>query len=305
MSRNAATATHRIGALGVCLSLLVPAAAQAADVLVVPGPVWDLDGQAAADIVEESAWIVDDLPEHSATRHYQLNDGLASELANCQGDPVCVTNTVQMSGLDLALIVSVEAVDDGVLVAYQSYEIRTGASVGEQTVAMSVANDFGVLPEGVELALAGWEPEPIAVSAAPQTMPVDTSGAFATESVALRPSSRPRPLQELGPLGRAGTLTAVSGSALAVGGVLMGFAADNTQQTIQRSVHLEEDLSALQSQGQTQNMLSNVMLGVGGAAVISGVVMYLMDKKDEGERADRFDLGVDPVGRAVQVRARF
>ncbi len=90
-----------------------------------------------------------------------------------------------------------------------------------------------------------------------------------------------------------GWIVAGSGAAVAGGGGILGLVASGTQEEFasSRDAATKEDL---RSKGQTQALLADVMMGVGVAAVLTGVVLVLTDSSPEEISAGGVRIGISP-----------
>ena len=104
----------------------------------------------------------------------------------------------------------------------------------------------------------------------------------------------------------------VGGGALTVGGLVMWVLADDTQAAIQRAPHERAELIRLQDRGIWETTMGNVMLGVGVAALVTGIVFELVGVGAGGNDQDydddewvRFGIGGSAEGPMIQMGMEF
>jgi len=280
------------------------ASAQTPNLVVVPGDFWGIDDGPALDIVEESAFLAEDYGGFDVFRHYHLetliNPSLADDALACLGLSDCVADILFGSRVDYVLAVSVDQADGGVYIVYQLTDIQSGTMVSEELATMAHPTDFASLvgPFNATLdrvAARQPEPTPVVIPTPPPPVvqpiqPIDDVDHW----------ERPR----RGPVGQAGMYTAMGGGAVVLGGVLMGFAADDTLREIQAEPHDRERLTELQDRGRSQQTIANVGIGLGATMIVAGVVMIIVDRPNhvDGRRA-AFD--IDPIGRRATLHWSF
>ena len=106
------------------------------------------------------------------------------------------------------------------------------------------------------------------------------------------PIDKPPPAE--GPSAGPWILTA-TGGALVLGGAVMGFIASSTQSDFESASDADEKRT-LQSQGRTEALVADILMGTGALAIGVGVVWMLIDTGPSGEGR------VDPVGTWVEPR---
>lgn len=280
------------------------AAAQGYPILVTAGVNGGLDPTQFGDIVEESAYLTEDFGGFVVTRAYQLDRMLPrttrDAVAGCADDVRCYTGTLANGPFDFALVVSAYPRATEVLVDYAMIDLRVGVLAARTQAFPPTPTDFAylmvpchdslkVIPEWVSLGPVRVAPDPTPVAPPVSTPP---------------PYSAPREPRErqLGQLGRIGAGAAGAGGALVLGGVLMGFAADETQQEIQSTPHPRAELETLQAKGRTQQRTANALFIVGGLAAATGVTLVIIDP-DRGDSGAR--VGLRASGSGAVLRAEF
>jgi len=284
-----------------CLS--AAAFAQAPTIVVIPGMTDGVDPQVAADLSEESAWIVQDHGGYEVFRWYQLEEladpATATAVLDCYGDPRCIGNALYGGGWDEALIVDIAPDGPGLIVEYTRIDVVVGEVANGASARLVATDDFGALVQPCFDALAARQMAPPQPQAPLQVVVTDAPQPPGMIAPAANTSQR----RELGSMGRAGRWTAISGGVLTAGGLLFGFAADDTQQEIQSSPHSRSELDDLQSSGRTQQTLANVSYVVGGLAIATGVTLVILDRGNESDGISRIE--VTPAGRGARVGVRF
>lgn len=301
-------------ALAALAFVFVSSHALAQDTLVVaPGAFWNMDDQAAADLVEESAFLAEDHGGFLVSRAYQLEASLRTDsfdrLMNCAGVADCYADALYRTGYHWVLAVTLEDTGREVFVQYQLIDIRTGTLHDEALVTLSSTTDFAALEAPVFGILASTgtarrsdaTPEPVASGAAPGDATWD-AGLYDTTPAWSPP--------ERGALGRAGIYTAIAGGVIGFGGVLLGFSADNIQQEIQARPRPRAELEDLQAQGESRQTLANVAFAIGGVAVATGITLVIVDTATRrNERAPQGGMGINIRAGAVPgggfLRAEF
>ena len=284
-----------------CLS--ATAFAQTPSIVVIPGMTDGVDPQASADLAEESAWIVQDHGGYEVFRWYQLEEladpATAAAVLDCYGDARCIGDALYGGGWDEALIVDMAPDGPGLFVTYTRVDVVVGEVTNGASARLVAPDDFGALVQPCFDALA----PPPAVAPPPPQIPLQVMVTDAPQPPSAVTSTPGASRRQLGSLGRAGRWTAISGGAIAAGGLLFGFAADDTQQDIQSSPHSRSELDDLQSSGRTQQTLANVSYIVGGLAIATGVTLVILDRGAESDGVARIE--VAPAGRGARVGVRF
>lgn len=298
------TARPFAAALAAIMCLLAGAVAHAQDqprLIVLPGAMWIDDAQARDDLVEESAWLVQDYGHFEVFRAAQLPDIVGSrtadDVAACGNVPSCYGDELDDGDFDYALVVSIEDTGADVFVQYQLVALNDGSLVSETIATLPTATSFAHLLVPCHDALRatglGGAPEPIPaiveVEEERQPTPPPVVVPRGPAPVA-RATTAPRPGPVRGPLGRTGRAVAFSGGGVVALGILMGFAADDTQQTLQSDLHTTSEIEDLQSTGRTQQTVANIALGLGSAAIITGVTLVLVDRNSDDERRVQVDV---------------
>jgi hypothetical protein len=275
-------------------------------IAVVPGAVSGVSQRQGADIVEESAYLAQDFGGFEVVRGYQLEPYVGPELARavgrCRGASRCYLDALFRSSFDYALVVNITRGDEGVRVVYEMLDVRVGLSALTTETALPAPTDFAYLMVPCHDALKST-PDWVEPST---PLPADALPPVALEPppvAAARPTPPPlsRPLEATGPRRpvSTGAWVAGAGGAVMAGGLLLGFAADDTLQILQGSPRDRDEVTSLQAQGERQQLLANVALGVGGAALAGGVIMMLLDRDAGGS------VTVIPIERGVQVGVRW
>jgi hypothetical protein len=303
---------HRFLALAAVLTVALLVAARPAtaqSVAVLPVADGGIDAQAWSDIVEESAFIVSDHGVFTPVRFYELASWVGEESAArallCGADADCLGETLYPGGIDFALAVTAARGPGVVNIRYELLRLDDRTRVADETGAMSSPTDYAALPPAVIAALdSAWgQPLVEAPSAPVVSPPVVAPPVVVPEPYVAEPYA-PVPAPARGPASglRIGGITAASlGAGLALGGVFAGFAADDTLQEIQAYPHSGDRVEALQKSGRSQATMSNVLLGLGAAAAITGVTLIVVDAR----RDDGSDLRVSVGPRSVRAAIRF
>jgi hypothetical protein len=285
-----------------------PTLAQGLSLAVVPGVANGVTEQEWADIVEESAFLVEDFGLYTVNRYYEMEATVGTDLAvsvlACGPDSQCVADMLYGSIYAFALHVNLERTEWDVRVTYRLVDVASGSVSGEATAVLVAPTDFPALQtpcwaalRGERLAAPAVATGPVApqqpvgpVGQQPASWPADQNGGTSPPDL-----SRPAPPRaSVGPIGRAGRITAAAGAALAAGGVLLSFAADDTLQTIQSEPHPRGELESLQQQGRNQQRMGNVLMITGGVALATGITLVIVDRP---ERSASVSLRVTPDGR--------
>jgi hypothetical protein len=290
------------------------AAAQALQLAVVPGTIEGVSDQEWNDILEESAFLVEDFGIYTVTRYYELEGAVGAPLANsvfaCVGESQCVADMLYGSAFAFALHVSVQTSPMDVRVTYRLVDVLSGGVSGESTAVLANPTDFVALREPCFQALRGERiaPPPAGMPVAPvQPYPVATPGPTPGPTPTPEPTPGRGPWIEEPPrrvsaMGLAGRWTTAGGAAILATGVLIGFAADDTLQTIQSVPHPRGELESLQAQGRSQQLIANVMMGLGGAAMATGITLIILDRPDDGAQVS---IRTNPAAGWVGVGGRF
>lgn len=316
---NPSTCAGRLYALAVvlfslivCASALVgasaPASAQGLALAVVPGVADGVTEQEWADIVEESAFLVEDFGLYTVNRYYEMEaivgPDLAASVLACGPDSQCVADMLYGSIYAFALHVNLERTQWDVRVVYRLVDVASGTVSGEATAVMAAPTDFPALQVPCWAALRGERVAAPAVATGP-TVPAQPTGPVVPQPPAWPGDQNPGPPPQdlarpapprapVSPMGRAGRITAAAGAALAVGGVLLSFAADDTLQTIQAEPHPRGELESLQQQGRNQQRMGNILMITGGVALATGITLVIADRP---ERPTSVSLRITPDGR--------
>ncbi len=253
-----------------------PAAAQGAPrlrLLVAGAPASGLSVKQAADLVEESAYIADDLALYTVSRTYQIEAiagrDLAATVARCGGKEACLVPALSGSLFDYVLLVQPTAVRDGVEVVYKLIDIRAGITAATTLARLPGPVEFAYLLGACQEALKAT-PDYIAPSIAPapafvqQQIPPPVMFPAEAEAQATQPYAW-----------LYGSAALFFGS-----GTLLGFAADDVQQELQARPHTADRVKALQDEGEAKQTYANVAFGIGAAALVSGVVFHVLDTED-------------------------
>ncbi len=288
-------------ALVVLLGLAAGAHANAQDsdrIVVLPGAMWMDDVQARSDLVEESAWLVQDFGGFEVFRAAELADIVGSrtadDVAECANVPSCYADELDDGDFDLALVVSIEDTGTEVFVQYQLVDLAGGALMSETIATLPTATSFAHLlvpcHDALRAARPGGVTAPIPAvveveDARQPTPPPVVVPHTATQTT--RAASAPPPGPVRGPLGRTGRAVAFTGGGIVTVGILMGFAADDTQQSLQSDLHSTAEIEDLQSAGRTQQTVANIAIGLGSAAIVTGVTLVLVDRQPDDARRVR------------------
>lgn len=93
-------------------------------------------------------------------------------------------------------------------------------------------------------------------------------------------------------------IVTATGGALFLGGAVMGFIASSTQSDFESAADADEKRS-LQSQGKTEALVADVLMGAGVLAIGVGVVWMIVDSGSSGEGR------VEPVGSNTWIEPRL
>lgn len=271
--------------------LAAPASAQGFRLLVAPGEVSGVSTQEFEDLVEESAYLAEDFGGFEVVRWYQLGDYVSptveSQVLGCGYDAGCHVDALFGSAFDYLLLVS--AFDEGssVVVDYQMIDTTVGVLATQTEAYLPTAQDYPYL----------LVPCHDALKVTPEWIPPRPQQPPPPAPIVTSPAPEPR----LGRVGRIGAYTAGAGSAVFLGGVLLGFGADETQQEIQAEPHPRSQLESLQSKGQRQQRMANAFMILGGTAIAGGVGLVVFDRVSEDDAT--VSLGTD--GSSLWVRTEF
>ncbi len=304
----------------VLMTLIMPAlaSAQFPALAVVPGDVASAPSeQFWMDIVEESAFLAEDLGVYSVTRHYEMETMMDPQLAavvlDCGPSAQCVADMLYGTPFAFALHVSVNPVPAGTAVTYRLVDVQMGTISGESTAIMATNADFGALQQPCFQALRG-EIAPQPNLTAPPVVAAPTQpypGATPAEQSGPEPylPAPARADRQTSSMTRAGRLTATAGGVLLATGLLVGYAADDTLQTIQSEPHERGELESLQTTGRNQQRLANVCFAVGGTALATGITLAIVDRSrarnTTASPGFSMQLRANPVGRWVGIAGRF
>lgn len=291
-------------ALSLFLGVLAASSASAQDndrIVVLPGAMWIDDTQARNDLVEESAWLVQDFGGFDVFRASELADIVGSrtadDVADCGNTPSCYVDELDDGDFDFALVVSIEDAGDEVFVQYQLVDLSGAGLMSETIATLPTATSFAHLlvpcNDALRAARPGTVTQPIPavveVEVARQPTPPPVVVPRAATPTA-RATSAPPPGPVRGSLGRTGRAVAFTGGGVVTVGILMGFAADDTQQSLQSDLHTTAEIDDLQSAGRTQQTVANIAIGLGSAAIVTGVALVLVDRQPDDNRRVRVDL---------------
>ena len=263
--------------------------------MVVPGELYDVTETEWQDIVEESAYLSEDFGGYTVERWYELAQYIGPDaearLEYCAQDARCYADELFDTGLDYVLVVHVIHEADEFIVSYQTIDLAISRQVADQAAYLpdALAFEFLVAPchEALKVTPEWTAPPAPLVVVAPPLPPI----------VVVPPPERRR-----AQLGRIGTVAAGSGAALLTGGVLLSFAADETQQTIQSEPHERQELESLQTRGRRQVRLGNTLMAIGGVALIGGGTLLVVDHLGRNDDAS-VSLSMTPS--RVAIGARF
>ena len=265
--------------------------------MVVPGDLYEVTDTEWQDIVEESAYLAEDFGGYFVERWYQLDRYVTadaeSRLEYCGQNSRCYVDELFASGLDYVLVVSVFFNAPDFAIRFQTIDLATGAIVADEGAVLPSAQAFEYLVAPCHEALKVTPEWTTLARPAPLVEPAPM------ETIRVVPSPEP----ERSSFATAGTVSAGLGAAFLTGGVLLAFAADETQQTIQSEPHERRELESLQARGQRQVRTANALMGIGGAALVGGAALLILDHLDNDDEEPVFSIGVSPVG--VGIRARF
>ena len=262
--------------------------------MVVPGELFDVTETEWQDIVEESAYLAEDFGGYAVERWYELSRLVSPDaeerLEYCGQDTRCYVDELFSTGMDYVLVVHVIHENEEFVVRFQTVDLAIGSQVADEIAHLPTAQAFEYLLAPCHEALKvtpEWTapPPPPPVVAPPPP-------------VVVLPPPEPRRSQ----LSRIGTVAAGSGAALLTGGVLLSFAADETQQTIQSEPHERQELESLQARGRRQMRLGNALIGLGGAALVGGGALLIVDHLGKDDEVP-VTLSVTPTH--VSLGARF
>ncbi len=290
--------------IAVALALFAATAAtdvvaQDYELVVALGENYGLDPTAFEDIAEETAYIVQDFGGFAVTRWYQLPPQTGTSIENCASNASCYVDRMFDSAYDYVLVVN--AYNDGneINVRYQTIDTRVGILATETEAFLPTVTDFPYLMAPCHDALKvtpDWiDPGPVV------TIPEPVQAEIPTTPLPTYTFEEPE-RERMGQLGRIGAYTAGGGGALLVGGVLLGFGADETQQEIQAEPHSRERLSALQDKGRSQQTMANVFMIAGGAILATGVTLLIVDHLGGDDDAS---LAMGTSGSNLWLRAEF
>ena len=329
--------TRHIASL-LALLVLTPSVAQAQDttyrIAVLPGLIEDVSDQEWEDIVEESAYLVEDFGGFDVYRYYMLDtvldDDTVDDVLDCEDDPYCYMDELESEGnFDYVLVTNIYEDGDEIVVHYIMIDVLLAEIAEEQIAYMPTPTDFPYLmvpnheclkvtpewqdqgPIETEVEVDGEievdedDEDEVLVELPPTDENLDDDDDDRRDRNRNRDRDRDRDREpmEFG----MGHYVLAGGATAIVGGVFLGFAADATQQEIQARPHPRAELEDLQSQGRTRQTFANILYGLGGAAVVTGVVLMVLD--DGGESDDDSDpwvqLEIDPVRRWVGISGEF
>lgn len=283
-------------------ALLAPRAGVAqTTLLVAPGDILDIDPQAGADLVEESAWIAGDAG-FAVTRYYDADaaiaPGMSERLASCGAVASCYSSALSGSAIEGVLIVSVVGSGGDWVVHYEVVHIGRAMWVGDSYATLATTTDFPALVAPCNEALALLQSAPLVPAPAPVPPqqathpPLPPTQSAPAQSAPAQPApAQQGPIQpaaraaaSVAPLQRAGRITAATGGGFLFLGVLAGFYADDAQQELQARPHPADEVKRLQDQGRSRQQMANVSFAIGGVAVATGVTLLVVERlgRDEG-----------------------
>jgi hypothetical protein len=302
----------------VILFVPVAASAQFPALAVVPGDVGSAQSeQFWMDVVEESAFLAEDFGVYTVSRYYEMetmmDPQLASVVLDCGPSAQCVADMLYGTPYSFALHVSINPVPAGTAVTYRLVDVQMGTVSGEATAVMSTPQDFGSLQQPCFQALRGEMVAQPNLSAPPAVATPGT--AYPGNNGQAGPGTEPyvpdqaRTPRETSSMTRAGRLTATAGGVLLATGLLIGYAADDTLQTIQSEPHESGELESLQTTGRNQQRLANICFALGGTALATGITLAIVDRSNANRSTASpgfsMQLRANPVGRWVGVGGRF
>ena len=274
--------------------------------LVVHGAFAGITSEALSDIHEEVAYTAEDLGGYVLTRDYQLGaiygDQPMVEVVSCRGSGPCILGSWAAQQFQDVIVVNAFVSEGEIHVYIERLDVAARRSARRSIAYLPDETAFSHLAAAVaHVLMPGFDdeappPTPAAPSPAPAAPvatgpPAQPSSSSALLEERLRPQTR---------LQKSGVWLGVGGASLLVGGILLAFSADATQQEIQGSPRPRADLESLQRRGQTQTLLANTSLILGGALVATGVTFYLWPQSRERADAGRVQLDVGP--RTTQLR---
>jgi hypothetical protein len=295
---------------------LLPAAvwAQFPRLVVLPGQ-QVMDAQAWNDVLEESAFVADDFGVFAVSRWYEMqaevDPALAASVQACSPEIQCAGDMLYGSPWAFALQIDGLQRPDGILITYRLFDVESGFVAGEASALMRASDDYGVLPQACFAALRGERQPPPGPQAsartAPRTAPGPESMAPPQDPLSRSPSSRvPSDRPPASGMLQAGRAVSVAGALLLAGGVLFGFAADDTLQEIQARPHPRGELESLQTQGRNQQRIANAGFALGGVALATGITLVVVDRTGQPDRPRAtLQLETDLQRRWAGLRLRF
>ncbi|TVQ98761.1 MAG: hypothetical protein EA398_12965 [Deltaproteobacteria bacterium] len=283
---------HLTLALAILLPLLpTKAHATNASLLVLPNRTEGLTIAEAEPVYDRVADIAADTGAFLVIAHDQLgmlvgDVGFARAVA-CNGEPECLAEVEELERFDFIVVVNVTRT---------AQTLRTDLALvdwfGGRAIA-TASSDVDAGPDSLQpavltlLSATGLVARPDAPQPPPATQEYGAP-------------QEPRPVvarQPLRPSTPADWLL-IGGAVGITGGVLLGFAADATQQDIQARPSDRERLEQLQARGQRRQTAGNLLLVGGAAALGTGVVLRVIGRED----ATSTDASVQPVPGGVILR---
>lgn len=293
----------------VVVALCMPAFAyaQAPRLVVSAGDLFDVAPQSGRDIVEESAWIAQDLGGFEVYRDYELATlvpaNVAEQVTQCRANADCLVDALFGRSVDYVLVVSTVMDGPTLVVHYELVDVQVGIRVGDTYAFLAGPTDFAALVAPCQEAL-DRAPDVFASPAAP-VAPLPPPLNAPPTSPPTTPAASASALDGPSSVRRAGRITAAVGGAILFGGIVAGFSADEVQQQIQAEPHPRDELERLQQRGESRQRLANAAFGVGGAAVATGVTLVLVDALRSTDRADRRTVTIYPTLSGARIDLRF
>lgn len=271
------------------------ASAQGYDIMIVPGEVQEVDDW--EDLVEESAYLAEDFGGYRVNRWYQLQNyvdrGTEIQLSECARDVGCYVDGLFGVGLDYVMVVSLVREESEIVIRYQTIDLALGSLLAEEFAFLPTSDAFEYLVAACHEALKVTPEWTTPVPTPSLVVPPPPLAVVVPQTAPARPPNR---------LERIGTATAGSGAALFAGGILLGFAADETHQTIQSEPHARSELESLQSRGQRQQRMANALMIIGGTALAGGAGILIFERVTRDEDVS---LSLETTFTSVSLQATF
>jgi tetratricopeptide (TPR) repeat protein len=143
------------------------------------------------------------------------------------------------------------------------------------------------------------------------TMPTTPSESARTPASALAASAPEAPVAASDRAGRgkriAGAVVGAAGLAIIAGGIVTGVLAKNASDAVSAADRAHQPYDqAMYNAGKTDQIIEGVLLGVGGAAVVTGVVLFVVGHR-EAKRAPVATIAprLSPTSAGLEVRGSF